>query len=214
VPRHRIEDAGGNATEERERAIHATQERTHRLAEGEFQIKQPRVAEHRNEGAHSPRHARQSKAKVCPIDLHRFAWMKVEGKKGFGSRSRSERAHAIAQNRDTAGVAEHAESLEDLRRLELGCGLQQRADLAVIRIQERRTSRRRRLRRRRQLGEVPLTGTARQAQAPGNRAQRESFEVVQAHHLGAHAGVVRMGDRHRPFPLKPERGRALLRGSG
>ncbi len=106
---HVVEDvAGSDAAVERDCAIHATQERTHLLAEYELDVEQPRVTEHGHERAHLARHAGHGVPEVGPVDHHRLARCEVEREERLRCRRRSELLDAVPQNADPAGVAVNA----------------------------------------------------------------------------------------------------------
>jgi hypothetical protein len=81
---HVVEDVGlGRSVEKAHAALHAPQERAHRLAEHKFDVQHPRVAQRHHEGAHTPQATGKRETEVRPIHLHRRARRKVQRREGL-----------------------------------------------------------------------------------------------------------------------------------
>ena len=110
---HVVEDVGsGDAAEELEAALHTAQERAHCLAERELEVEVARVARDHHERGHPSRASGQREPEVGPVDLERRAGLEVEREERFLRRPRTQFAHAVAQDRDAAGVPDRPEPLE------------------------------------------------------------------------------------------------------
>jgi hypothetical protein len=118
------------------------------LAERELDVEIPRVAEDGDEGADSARDPGQGEAEVGPIDLHRRSRREAERQEGFALTVLAQAPEASAQDRDSPGVAERAQALQDGGSEHLGRIVEERTNGLLVGIEERAPRRRRRLGRR------------------------------------------------------------------
>ena len=125
----------GNPAVEAARVLHATQERSLRLAKREFQVQHARVREHHHERAHTPRAAGEREPEVGPVDLSNLPGCVREREEHLARGTRTKLAGEVADDRNAPAVPHGAQALEDARRAHLGCVRQHGADGVAVRVE-------------------------------------------------------------------------------
>lgn len=209
---HVVEHVGiGGATEELERAIHAAQERAHRLTQTEPEKEMGRVRKQRGEDTDATGYPRQGVAEVAPVDLHGGCRLVPHCQIDLARRRRTQLSDKLAQDADATRVAAWAHPLEDLRGPQLWRREEQLLDLRLVGSEERGATPIGSGGAQRQLSEIASDGLARHAQVFGDGSNAEPLQVAQAHDLRAlrrrvatHP-VLRRADRSRaklPSPVR------------
>ena len=142
---HVVEDVDGRgAAEEDEAALHASQQRAQALAQRELDVHLARVAEHGHERAYPSRDTGQREAEVGPVDLHGFAGGEVQSQERLGRLAIAAKlTKPGAQDRNAAGVAQRAQSLQHGGRQNVRYIVEDGPQLRLVRVQQRAASRRR-----------------------------------------------------------------------
>src|SRR5258708_3111489 len=188
---HVVEDVdGGGAPVEAQAAVHASQERAHRLADREFDVEITGVAENGDERADASGNAGQCEAEVGPVHLHRLAWREVERQERLAMSARAKTPETVAQDRDASGVPEWPQALEYSRREHLGRVVEDRPDGRLIRVEDRASRLGGGFRRCAMPAQDLADGLSRHAETLGDRAHRDALDEAETEHLGDAPGSI------------------------